>query len=90
MAPTGTIGTSDVTVTVNCGTALYAVHGTILGVVGDVILQNGADVISVGNGSFSFPADLTTGSTYSVWSPHRSATARSPTGAERLPPRTRW
>ena len=30
------------------------------------VLQNGADVISVGNGSFAFPTDLTTGTTYSV------------------------
>jgi hypothetical protein len=66
VAPLGTVGSSDVTVTVNCGDALYAVRGTISGVVGDVVLQNGADVISVGNGSFSFPADLTTGSTYGV------------------------
>src|SRR6185312_11730168 len=45
---------------------LYAVRGTVSGVVGDVTLQNGADVISVGNGNFSFPADLATGNTYSI------------------------
>jgi hypothetical protein len=66
MAPAGTVGVSDVTVTVNCGTALYGVRGTVSGVVGDVLLQNGSDVISVGNGAFSFPSDLTPGSTYSV------------------------
>ena len=66
VAPLGTIGTADVTVTVNCGDALHAVRGTISGVVGDVLLQNGADVISVANGSFSFPSDLATGNSYSV------------------------
>ena len=66
MAPIGTVGASDVTVTVNCGDALHAVRGTISGVVGDVLLQNGADVISVANGSFSFPSDLATGNSYSV------------------------
>jgi trimeric autotransporter adhesin len=66
VAPIGTISTADVAVTVNCGDALHAVRGTISGVVGDVLLQNGADVISVGNGSFAFPSDLTTGSAYSV------------------------
>lgn len=66
VAPIGTVGTADIAVTVNCGDALHAVRGTISGVVGDVLLQNGADVISVANGSFSFPSDLTTGNSYSV------------------------
>ncbi len=66
VAPIGTVGASAVTVTVNCGDALHAVRGTISGVVGDVLLQNGADIISVSNGSFSFPSDLATGNTYSV------------------------
>jgi hypothetical protein len=66
VAPIGTVGTSDVALTVNCGDALHAVRGTLSGVVGDVVLQNGADIISVGNGSFSFPSDLATGNSYSV------------------------
>ena len=66
VAPIGTIGASDVTVTVNCGDALYGIRGTVSGVIGDVVLQNGADVLSVGNGSFSFPSDLTTGTAYGV------------------------
>jgi hypothetical protein len=66
VAPIGMISTADVAITVNCGDALHAVRGTISGVVGDVLLHNGADVISVANGSFTFPSDLTTGNSYSV------------------------
>ncbi len=48
------------------GGNLYAVAGTVSGVVGTVSLHNGADDIAVANGSFAFPTRLPSGSAYAV------------------------
>lgn len=64
----GAIGSSDVTgVVVNCNTNTFTVGGTISGLVGTVVLQNGTDTLTAtSNGSFSFSRPLASGVNYAV------------------------
>ena len=66
---TGTIGASNVTsVSVNCGTNVYAVGGTISGLSGTVVLRdNEGDSLTLSsNGSFAFATALASGTAYAV------------------------
>ena len=51
-----------------CVPATYGVGGTVTGLVGqgNVVLQNGADSISVYNGTYAFPTQVTYGAGYSA------------------------
>ncbi|MFL5307613.1 MAG: LamG-like jellyroll fold domain-containing protein [Polyangia bacterium] len=63
----GMMGGSDVTINVSCVDNLYTVKATVSGVAGGkVTLTNGADSLLVGNGTASFPTQLTNGASYSV------------------------
>ena len=66
VSPGGTVAATDATVTVNCTDNLYKVAGTLSGVVGTVSLHNGADDITVTNGTFAFPTQLLSGTAYAV------------------------
>ena len=71
--PSGTAGVTN-TVSVTCTTNTYSVGGIspLYGVKGldagmtVTLFNNGADGITVGNGSFTFPNKLPTGATYNV------------------------
>jgi hypothetical protein len=64
----GTIGSANVTgVVVNCATNSYTVGGTITGLAGSVVLQNGTDTVTVSSsGSFAFPQPVPSGTAYNV------------------------
>jgi len=83
VSPTGSVGATDATVTVNCTDNLYNVAGTLSGVVGPVSLHNGADDITVSNGNFVFPTQLTSGTAYdvSVTTPLNDCTITNGSGA---------
>ena len=83
VSPSGTVGATDATVAVNCTDNLYTVAGTLSGAVGTVSLHNGADDITVANGSFAFPTQLTSGTAYavSVTTPLNDCTITNGSGA---------
>jgi hypothetical protein len=67
---TGTIGSTNVTnVRVTCASSTFSVGGTVINLLGSglVLQNNGGDDIAVGaNGTFTFPAELASGSAYNV------------------------
>lgn len=66
---TGTIADADVrSVVVECRRTTFTVGGTVAGLTaGELVLNNGSDELSIsGNGSFTFPTRLETGTPYSV------------------------
>ncbi len=70
----GTMGAANITnIGVNCSALNYNLGGSVSGLVGSgtVTLQNGGDSISVSNGNYTFPTQLTYASQYtaSVTSP---------------------
>ena len=73
---TGTIGSADVTVGVNCATGTFAIGGTVSGLAGSglQLRNNGGTPIDIGgNGPFQFGDLLASGATYNV------VVARQPT-----------
>ena len=69
MGGTGTIGSAPVgTVVVTCAANTYMVGGTVSGLVGTVTLSNngGPSLPVTANGTFAFPAVVTSGQAYSV------------------------
>jgi hypothetical protein len=66
---TGVVGNADVnSVIVNCAPGTYTVGGTVMGLVGSVILQQngGADLTLTSDGTFAFAQTLAPGNAYSV------------------------
>ena len=67
---TGTIAGTNVTnVRVTCASSTFSVGGTVVNMLGSglVLQNNGGDDIAVGaNGTFTFPAELASGSGYNV------------------------
>jgi hypothetical protein len=61
----GVMGGSTVTVSLVCVSA-YTVKGTITGASDTLLLDNGGDEISAGNGAFSFPSKVPAGNPYAV------------------------
>ena len=75
-AHSGTMGAANITnIGVNCAALNYSLGGSVTGLVGSgtVTLQNGGDSISVSNGSYTFPTQVSYNSNY-------SATLISPSG----------
>ena len=65
----GFVGAGDVTTAiVNCTANMYAVGGTITGLVGTVVLQqSGGDSLTLNSaGTFAFPTPIASGSSYFV------------------------
>ena len=82
----GTVGSANViSVSVTCLPQLYSIGGNVSGLLGNntVVLQNGSDSISVGNGSYTFPTAIAYASAYSasLTSPPGQSCAFSPPGA---------
>ena len=67
---TGTIGSTNVTnVRVTCASSTFSVGGTVINLLGSglVLQNNSGDDVAVGaNGTFTFPAELASGSAYNV------------------------
>ena len=64
-ANAGVMGGSAVTVSLVC-VAAYTVRGTLTGATGPIVMDNGGDEITVGNGPFSFPTKVPAGNPYAV------------------------
>jgi len=63
----GTTSQNISNITIACTSSSYNVSGTISGLTGSVVLQNnGADDLTVSNGSFSFTNKINKGSAYNV------------------------
>lgn len=65
----GTMGSADVNVAVNCATGTFAIGGTVSGLAGSgLVLQNnnGDDLRIAGNGPFQFAGLLASGAGYNV------------------------
>lgn len=64
---TGTVGTANITnVQVACTTKSFTVGGTISGLIGTVVLKNGADMTSVTTSPFTMNTPVLSGTTYSI------------------------
>jgi hypothetical protein len=65
---TGFVGGADVSsITVNCATNRYTLGGTVSGLNGTVVLENGTQEVTVtSNGTFAFPQTLLSGTPYDV------------------------
>jgi hypothetical protein len=63
----GTTSQNISNITIACTSSSYNVSGTVSGLTGSVVLQNnGADNLTVSNGSFSFTNKINKGSAYNV------------------------
>ena len=63
----GTTSQNISNITIACTSSSYNVSGTVSGLTGSVVLQNnGADDLTVSNGSFSFTNKINKGSAYNV------------------------
>ena len=63
----GTTSQNISNITIACTSSSYNVSGTVIGLTGSVVLQNnGADNLTVSNGSFSFTNKINKGSAYNV------------------------
>ena len=63
----GTTSQNMSNIIIACTSSSYSVSGTVSGLTGSVVLQNnGADDLTVSNGSFSFTSKVSKGSAYNV------------------------
>ena len=67
-SPNGTFGNANVTVAVTCMPRLYALSGTVSGLLANTSLtvRNGADNVSSGNGSYVMPQSVAYNSNYAI------------------------